>query len=58
MNYNAEDPSSILGLERSPGEGNGYPRWCSGLENFMDYVLASLIAQLTKNVPAMQETLV
>ena len=22
---NAEDPGLILGLERSPGEGNGYP---------------------------------
>ena len=23
--YNAGDPGSILGLERSPGEGNGNP---------------------------------
>ena len=26
----------IPGLERSPGEGNGYPLQYSGLENFMD----------------------
>ena len=33
---NAEDPGSILGLEISPGEGNGYPLQYSSLENFMD----------------------
>ena len=27
---------SIPGLERSPGEGNGYPLYYSGLENSMD----------------------
>ena len=32
---NAEDPSSIPGLGRSPGEGNGYPLQYSGLENSM-----------------------
>ena len=26
----------IPGLERSPGERNGYPLWYSCLENFMD----------------------
>ena len=30
------DLSSIRGLERSPGEGKGYPLQCSCLENFMD----------------------
>ena len=30
------DLSSIPGLERSPGEGKGYPVQCSGLENSMD----------------------
>ena len=30
------DPSSILQLRRSPGEGNGYPLQYSGLENSMD----------------------
>ena len=34
---NAGDMGSIPSLGRSPGEGNSYPLWCSGLENFMDY---------------------
>ena len=34
---NAEDPSSIPGLGRSPGEGKGYPLQYSALENSMDY---------------------
>ena len=33
---NAGDPDLILGLERSPGEGNGNPLQCSCLENPMD----------------------
>ena len=33
---NAGDLGSILGLGRSPGEGNGYPFQYSDLENFMD----------------------
>ena len=33
---NAGDPAPIPGLGRSPGEGDGYPRQHSGLENFMD----------------------
>ena len=33
---NAGDPGLILGLERSPGEGNGYPLQYSCLENPMD----------------------
>ena len=41
------DPSSIPGLGRSPEEGIGYPFQCSW---------ASLVAQLVKNLPAMQET--
>ena len=32
----AGDPGSIPGWERSPGEGNGYPRQYSCLENSMD----------------------
>ena len=32
---NAEDPGSIPELERSPGEGNGYPLQYSCLENPM-----------------------
>ena len=34
--YNAGDPSSILGLGRSPGEGNGNPLQYSCLKNPMD----------------------
>ena len=45
--WNAGDPSSIPGLGRSPGEGIGYP---------LRYFWASLVAQLVKNPPAMQET--
>ena len=33
---NAGDLSSILGLGRFPGEGDGYPLQYSGLENAMD----------------------
>ena len=35
----AGDLGSIPGLGRSPGEGNGYPLQCSGLENSMDYIV-------------------
>ena len=38
---------SIPGLERSPGEGIGYP---------LQYSCASLVAHLVKNPPAMRET--
>ena len=44
---NAGDPSSIPGLGRSAGEGKGYP---------LQYSWGSLVAQLVKNLPAMQET--
>ena len=44
---NAGDPGSIPGLGRSPGEGIGYP---------LRYSWASLVTQLVKNLPAMQET--
>ena len=43
---NAEDPSSILGSGRSPGEGIGYP---------LQYSWASVVAQLVKNPTAMWE---
>ena len=33
---NVGDWGSIPGLERSPGEGNGYPLQYSGLENPMN----------------------
>ena len=32
----ARDLGSLSGLGRFPGEGNGYPPQCSGLENSMD----------------------
>ena len=40
-------PCLIPGLERSPGEGIGYP---------LQYSWASLVAQTLKNPPAMWET--
>ena len=44
---NAGDPGSIPGLGRSTGEEIGY---------LLQYSWASLVAQLVKNLPAMQET--
>ena len=44
---NAEDPGSIPGLRRSAGEGKVYT---------LQYSWTSLVAQLVKNPPAMQET--
>ena len=44
---NAGNPGSIPGSGRSAGEGIGYP---------LQYSWASLVAQLVKNPPAMQET--
>ena len=43
----AGDPGSIPGSGRSAGEGIGYP---------LKYSWASLVAQLVKNPPALQET--
>ena len=44
---NAGDPTLIPGLGRFPGEGIAYPLW---------YSWASPVAQMIKNLPAMQET--
>ena len=44
---NGGNPGLIPGLESSLGEGIGYP---------LQYSWASLVAQLVKNPPAMQET--
>ena len=44
---NAGDSSLIPGSGRFSGEGIGYP---------LQYSWASLVAQLVKNLPAMQET--
>ena len=50
---------SIPGLERSPVEGNGNPLPYSCLENPIDReAWLSLVAQLVKTLPAIQETLV
>ena len=46
---NAEDPGLIPESRRSAGEGIGYP---------LQYSWASLVAQLVKNPPAIQGTLV
>ena len=45
--WNAGDPALIPGSGRSTGEGIGYS---------LQYFCASLVAQLVKNLPAMQET--
>ena len=44
---NAGDPNQIPGSGRCAGEGRGYP---------LQYSWVSLVAQLVKNPPAMQET--
>ena len=44
---NAGDTGLIPGSGRSPGEGKGYP---------FQYSWASFVAQLVKNLPALQET--
>ena len=44
---NAGDTGSMPGLGRSAGEGTGYP---------FQYSWGFLVAQLVKNLPAMQET--
>ena len=44
---NAGDPGSVPGLGRSSGEGIGH---------LLQYSWASLVAQLVKNLPAVQET--
>ena len=36
---NVGDLGLIPGLGRSPGQGNGYPLQCSGLESFMDCIV-------------------
>ena len=44
---NTGDPGLILGSERFPGEGIGYP---------LQYSWALLVTQTVNNLPAMQET--
>ena len=45
---NAGDLGSIPGLGRSPGEGNGYPLQCSGLEDSMDYIVHGVTKSWTR----------
>ena len=47
LDYNAGDPGSIPGLQRSTGEGIGYP---------LQYSWAFLVPQLVKNLSAMWKT--
>ena len=44
---NAEDLGLIPGLERSPGEGKGYPLQYSGLENSMDCIVHAVTKSWT-----------
>ena len=48
---NAGDLALILGLGRSPGEGNGYPLQYSGLENSMDCIYIVIIIQFYEMSP-------
>ena len=45
------DLGSIPGLGRSPGEGKGYPRQYSGLENSMN----SIVHRVTKNCTGLND---
>ena len=45
--FYAEDLSLIPGLRRSPGEGNSYPPWYSGLENSMDHIVHGIAKSQT-----------
>ena len=45
---NSADLGSIPGLRRSPGEGNGYPYYYSGLENFMDCIVHGVTKSRTR----------
>ena len=53
---NAEDPGSISGLGRSPGEGNSNPFQYSCLENAMDRgALGVTVHGVTKNRTALSD---
>ena len=43
-----ENPGSIPGSGRYPGEGIGYPAWCSGLENSMDCAVRGVAQSQTR----------
>ena len=50
---NVGDLGSIPGLQRSPGEGKGYPLQYSGLENSMDCIIHGVTKELdtTERLP-------
>ena len=48
--YSAEDRGSIPGSGRSPGEENGYPLQCSGLENSMDPIVHGVAKSQTEQL--------
>ena len=45
---NMEDLGSISALERSPGEGKGYPLQYSGLEKSMDCIVHGVTKSQTR----------
>ena len=45
---NAGHLGSIPGLGKSPGEGNGYPLQCSGLENSVDCIVHEVTKSHTR----------
>ena len=45
---NVGDLGSIPGLGRSPGEGNGHPLQCSGLENPVDCIVCGVAKSWTR----------
>ena len=44
------DVGLIPGLQRSPGEGNGYPLHYFGLENSMDCIVHGVMKILNKEI--------
>ena len=55
--YNAEDPGSIPGLRRSPGEGNGNPLqyYCLGWEDPLEKEMAIHSSTTTWKIPWTEE---
>ena len=46
--FSVGDLGSIPGLGRAPGEGKGYVRQCSGLENAMDCIVHGVVKSQTR----------
>ena len=47
---NAKDVGSIPGMGRSPGEGNRYPLYYSGLEDSMDCIVHGVTKRAGHNL--------